>query len=215
MNKINVLIVVLFMSLISCNSQNDYDLETVIGKNANEVVEGNSYFYMEREVVTHQPAYQIWGDTDKYKFGKINLESDAVVADTDEFNNERFITIEDCNSIQLILNSDEEKKIVGLFIDVDYNEAQAKKMLEYLIHKYNEPEVIKPEPTEKIKDIIHGNSTYYWLDEQNNCSIYYYRSYSGLNKKQAIGYSVEIIQNDAILSENPDWKIIDWYKTRF
>lgn len=216
MNKINTLIGVLLMTIVSCSSQNNYDLETVIGKKADEVIEGVSYTYLEREIVTHQPAYQIWDDMDKYRFGKINLASDALVVDTDEFSKERHITIEDCNSIRLILNSDEEKMIVGLFIHVDYMEAQAEEMIEYLIHKYNKPEVIKPEPTERKEDgILYGNSAYYWLDEQNNCSIYYYRSYSKLNKKQAIGYNVEIIQNDAILSENPDWKIIDWYKTRF
>lgn len=204
MKKINTLISILLMTTVSsCNFQNGYDLENVIGKKTDEVINEVPHEFIDREIVTHQPAYQIREGIDRYKFGNINF-----VVDEEDFSEESYIIF--------ILKSNEEKKIVGLFIHVENNKNQAEKMKEYLVNKYGKEEMIQPEPTEKRSNgLILGNSAYYWLDKQNNCSIYYYVLYSGRNKKQVIGYNVEIIQNDAILSENPDWKIIDWYKTRF
>ena len=208
MNKINVLICVVLMAIISsCNSQNRIDLETVVNKNVDEVVGEIHYEFLEREIVTHQPAYQIWGGIEKFRFGNINL-----VADEGIFEEESYVIF--------ILDSAENKKIVGLFVGVENNEEQAKKMMEYITSRYGEPEIIQPESAVQMKDgLLLGNSAYYWPDKQNNCSLYFYRLYSGrvIDQKmtQVIGYNVQIIQNDAILSENTEWKIIDWYKTRF
>ena len=76
-------------------------------------------------------------------------------------------------------------------------------------------DTIVPEPTGKYNGFILGNSTYFWTDPRNNSSVYFYRNYAGIGGKQCVGYSLEIIRNDAVLSENPDWRINDWYKTRF
>ncbi len=184
--------------LCSCNSQSKYDLGETIGKNATEVIGKNHYEEIDREMVTHQLAYEIREDMTQYSFGDI--------AFADNSGN---------NFMQLIVNSTNEKKIIGIFINVDNSATEGEKMKNYLDKTFGNPEIIVPEPTEKINGTLFGNSTHYWLDKQTNSSIYFYKNYAEANGKQTVGYSVEIIQNDAILSENPDWKVIDWYKTRF
>jgi hypothetical protein len=200
MNKICMWIInftaVAIMS--SCFIQSKYGLEGVIGKNATEVVGKNAYYVMKREVVTHQPAYGVTQDLVKYKFGNIKF--------TDDSGN---------SYVQFLMNSLDEKIIIGMKINIKNNASECKKMKQYLDEIYGEPEVIVPEPTEKIEGVILGNSTYVWIDKQNNSSIYFYANYYEHDYEQAIGYSVEIIQNDAVSIENPDNKIIDEYMTRF
>lgn len=211
MKTINLLISVLLMTTVSsCNAQNRFDLENAIGKQAKEVVGDAPFEYIVREIVTHQPARKLWEGAymNRYRFGDIKF-----AVGEEGFG--------DTNLITLILKSDEDNEVVGVFISVDKNERQAEEMKEYLTATYGEAETIQPEPTEMRDGVILGNSAYYWLDRQNDRSIYFYRHYYKENRQQATNYVVEVIANDAvstdaaILEWMPGAMIIDWYKTRF
>jgi hypothetical protein len=148
-------------------------------------------------MVTHQPAYKTYSLT-KFSFGAIHFKDDS-----------------ENSNVQLLINTMDEKKIIGLMIRIDDDPEEAQKMKQYLDEKYGTPKMITPEPTKKFGDVILGIATYQWLDKQSNCSIYFYRSYYEQNYKQAMSYSMHVIHNDAMSIENPESKIIDRYNTRF
>ena len=80
----------------SCSIRSKYNLEEAISKNAPEVIGENHYEAIDREMVTHQPAFEIRKDLLEYRFGDI--------AFTDNSGG---------NSIRLIVNPANERKIIG------------------------------------------------------------------------------------------------------
>lgn len=204
MKKIILAFILLFM-LHNCNSQNKTDLkeinlqekiEAFIGKNSKAEKE-------KEELVTKLPTYSFYNQQiDNFKFGDISFEKSE-------------------NSyVKILVNNLSDSKILGFMINEKDNPALAEKLQSYLVNQYGKPKIIEEEPTLKKDNIILGNSTSSWIDNQKGCTIYFYKNYFKSNGKQGIGFSLDMISNSAEYPKQlsdalQTKKIIDWYNTRF
>jgi hypothetical protein len=136
------------------------------------------------DVLTNLPTYRTYA-IDFFKFGDVDLSNRNLGGDDVPH-----------GSVSMVLNSLQQKKIVGMIIGIGKIE-DARKLDDYIKQKYGKPIVIAPEPKPNKAGIIFGDCTYLWRNIQPNHSLVMANNYSTINGKQAFTTEIYIIQNDA------------------
>jgi hypothetical protein len=170
---------VLFLSLMSyaCRAQGSVDLEKLTFKeNARVLVKNHKKSADRAEPLTSLPAYTTY-DIAGYHFGPVALQEHCFVS--------------------FLLNSIEEKKLVGLLIGFE-TDASSKAINKYVFARYGKPVVLEQEivKTDRNQKPYPSSSAYLWKNIKPGISFLLSKSYVVENGKRVENTDVVLIAND-------------------
>jgi len=160
MKKI-VLIVLCFITCLSCQSQEKADLEKVdFAKNYKEILKNTKVQTDAREIVTTLPVAHT-KDVSQFRFGSVsfvNSKENAIKS----------------SSVGILINNTAERLTKGIKIEVE-DTAAGNELLAYLKSQYKDPKVLAGVPGKNSEGKVLGNSAYAWsLKDKTIVLVQYY-----------------------------------------
>ncbi|QJD96558.1 hypothetical protein HH214_12055 [Mucilaginibacter robiniae] len=188
MRKILIIMVASFMSY-SCTAQEKVDLEKLTFKEDPRVLVKNRKKSADRtEPLTSLPAYTTY-DIAGYNFGPVALTEDCFVS--------------------YLLNSVEDKKLVGLIIGFE-TDATSKAINKYIFSHYSKPVVLEPEVQKKDRNnkLYPSSSAYLWRNVKPGLSLLLSKSHPIENGKLVENTNVVLINNMVKPSYETNFKTV-------
>jgi len=188
MRKILIILITSFMTY-SCTAQVKLDLEKVTFKEDPRVLVKNHKKSADRsEPLTSLPAYTTY-DINGFNFGPVALTEHCFVS--------------------FLLNSIEEKKLVGLIIGFE-SDASSKSINKYIFKHYGKPVVLQPETRKMGRNNkpYPSSSAYLWRDVKPGISFLLSKSYVVEDGKRVENTDLVLIDNKIKPSYETNYKTV-------
>lgn len=196
--KIPFLILIMSGFFFVCKSQSRVDLEKLTFNEDVKTLINNKRKSADRaEGYTTLPAYLLF-DIDGFNYGPVLFTNGGAAGNNDQVTSD----------VSFLLNSIQEKKIVGLIINIEKPD-EAKKFNQYINQKYGSPKTLAGIPQPDKSGLISGFPSYLWKNIHPGISMVVINKYSINNNKQAFSTKVFILKNNAATIPKSNQTVLD------